>query len=75
MSVLLASMKIKDTVVLIEMYEIGLEGTGTTALIEFWHNTMKRYILHSRELSNYFKEESENLLHFMLKKIIMCVSV
>lgn len=38
-------MKIKDTVVLIEMYEMGLEGTYTTALIEFWHRTVKIYIV------------------------------
>ena len=41
----LASMKIKDTVVFIEMYEMGLEGTDTTALIEFWHGTRKQYVV------------------------------
>jgi len=38
-------MKIKDTVVFIEICETGLEGTDTTALVEFWHRTMKRYIV------------------------------
>lgn len=41
----LPNMKIKVTVVFMEMYEMGLEGTNTTVLIEFWHRTMKRYIV------------------------------
>lgn len=34
-------MKVKVTVVFIEMCEMGLEGTSATALMEFWHRTMK----------------------------------
>lgn len=40
-SELLANMKVKDTVVFTEMYEMGLEGTSATALMESWHRTVK----------------------------------
>jgi len=41
----LTSMKTKDTIVFIESYEMGLEGTRAAGLMELWHRTaVKQYI-------------------------------
>jgi len=38
-------MKTKDTIVFIESYEMGLEGTRAAGLMELWHRTaVKQYI-------------------------------
>lgn len=41
----LTSMKTKDTVVFIELYEMGPEGTRAADLMELWHRTAKQYIV------------------------------
>lgn len=41
----LTSMKTKDTIVFIESYEMGLEGTRAADLMKLWHRTaVKQYI-------------------------------
>lgn len=40
----LTSMKTKDTVVFIELYEMGLQGSRAADLMELWHRAVKQYI-------------------------------